>query len=740
MGLPLAGSLLVHTALLVFLAYGSLKDLLDRDGFAPNPVAVRIVAEEELVLARRSEVEPGRGVGIADDLSPQTDLPPARAKLSAQAGAETEPTGAPPTPAPGGDGPLPVASVPTPSSEPVETALPRSAAGLRLPIGVAAQADPPAESLTPDRTVPASPRTPESPGLLASPSKSEPTAATAGENTALETPARPQPADASPGPPGPGESAKTVEEAPERVANASTPAVEAPARDNDSEEAEPAQAPGSAQVPLSGDTEAAVSAGTPATELRATTARPAAAATVPAGPRLLASETSAPGPVTPLPDGPPDAARATLAPEDAAMASALERTLVAIPAPNAASAPNETPMPAGSPGDIPLEAVAAVEARVAPRPAEPASVVGQEAGSPRAPVSALERNAVQDADTPSPTEAHSVAPHSATSAVEAPPSEDAAATAQMATAPVAAASPTMEQVAEAPSQQAAGEAAQIGRPGQRVLEPSDTDAPAAAPAEETAPPDAPRDRVGEVLASLNHLAESRSNPGKKAAGVETAIRDVLASVRCGHVEARRVRSEDAWRLDGFVPDADERSRLLSALRGLDPVRGVRAEKLGFIPRPLCQVLAPVARSGAKRAETSDRPMASAGRTRLLRPGERLDLTVTTPSFPSYLYVDYYDGKGSVHHLIPGRSRLNHYFQPGVSVQVGEGDTALRAEEGASPGLLVALASSRRLFHEHPAAVEAAAAYTQRLDAAVHRTIEGFGAKVRYTYIVVRIGG
>lgn len=139
-------------------------------------------------------------------------------------------------------------------------------------------------------------------------------------------------------------------------------------------------------------------------------------------------------------------------------------------------------------------------------------------------------------------------------------------------------------------------------------------------------------------------------------------------------------------LRGFV-ETEEELEELRAGYGADAVKDVAVR-----PWPVCEALL-----------TLDDPSLATSRPRITVDGGRetlafgdvLGFSVTTPDFPSFLYVVYIQADGTVVNLVPRRGPIREQLAPGTTVRFGdgqEGRQTFRVSAPAGPEAVVAIAT------------------------------------------------
>lgn len=116
------------------------------------------------------------------------------------------------------------------------------------------------------------------------------------------------------------------------------------------------------------------------------------------------------------------------------------------------------------------------------------------------------------------------------------------------------------------------------------------------------------------------------------------------------------------------------------------------ERVAIRPWPLCETLL-----------TLDTPMGATSRPTIavdggkdsLKFGEMISFSVTTPSFPSFVYVVYLQADGTVVNLVPRRGPIRQQLAAGTSIKFGdglEGRQKFKASAPAGSEAIIAIAS------------------------------------------------
>ena len=190
--------------------------------------------------------------------------------------------------------------------------------------------------------------------------------------------------------------------------------------------------------------------------------------------------------------------------------------------------------------------------------------------------------------------------------------------------------------------------------------------------------------------ALRRLDEVRAQ-----AAARSRLESAVGALQCASVRLRD--SGGRTILSGHVGSAEDRSRLLELLRASGGEGDVAIR-----PWPQCEALqtlsAQLAIGGmqvAARGRMSSEPVR-------FRAGEPLILEVTTPDFPSYLYVAYLSADGSALHLLQPDSPLAARHAPGTRLVLGappHGDRYSIAGPPFGHEMVIAVASASPLFVE-----------------------------------------
>ena len=179
------------------------------------------------------------------------------------------------------------------------------------------------------------------------------------------------------------------------------------------------------------------------------------------------------------------------------------------------------------------------------------------------------------------------------------------------------------------------------------------------------------------------------------AAVDKEIRDLSCA---------RVRVEPAdgpvSSLSGFVASAADRERVIAT------TGGAKADALLVRPWPQCEALLTFSDALAKPQGLAVR--VSGAQPAMLKAGDKLVVEVTTPSYPSYLYVTYLQAGGDAVHLAQPEGLVPKALPPNTKVTLGEPPGPLfRIGPPFGSEMIVAIAAASPLFREPrpPAEIE-----------------------------------
>ncbi|WP_166802243.1 DUF4384 domain-containing protein [Microvirga pakistanensis] len=231
----------------------------------------------------------------------------------------------------------------------------------------------------------------------------------------------------------------------------------------------------------------------------------------------------------------------------------------------------------------------------------------------------------------------------------------------------------------------------------------------------------------------------------QTADPQRQLQDSLQSFECGRVEANVTEDGETVQLKGHLSSAAERTRLIEQVSGIAGLRKIVDRDLYVVGEPYCHVLSFLGQPWL--AQSTDQRFgpgavgqpAQSGVVRFTG-GMPLELQLVTPTFPSYIRVDYFTSDGQVYHLLPGGGSPDQPLAPNLKVTVGGAKgRGLKARIGPPYGLdlVVALASDQRLTLGTRPAAESGHGYLRALQSAVERVQrENAESRLEFSYYLV----
>lgn len=178
--------------------------------------------------------------------------------------------------------------------------------------------------------------------------------------------------------------------------------------------------------------------------------------------------------------------------------------------------------------------------------------------------------------------------------------------------------------------------------------------------------------------------------------LEQELPKLIAKVDCAKLNAT-VIDDATVNLSGF---AGRRSDLESIVKSLQRHDIKVTSSVDIKPWPQCEVLSKFDEVLNKPTDLKVRVVGQ--NQTLLNEGEQLLIEVTTPAYPSYMYVTYIQANGDAVHLVqPGAKKLKP-FSPNTKLIFGDGKQGraqFRVRKPFGDEMIIAIASPTPLFSE-----------------------------------------
>jgi hypothetical protein len=188
-------------------------------------------------------------------------------------------------------------------------------------------------------------------------------------------------------------------------------------------------------------------------------------------------------------------------------------------------------------------------------------------------------------------------------------------------------------------------------------------------------------------------------------------------------------------LSGYLPSDASRRELAKSLGRLPMVSRIWADDVAILPPPHCGLLSHLTQLGATASASSAGELNKLAKSQIPKffEDELLRVEMTAPNFPAYLYVDYYDSRGGVTHLLPGPGATARQFDPGQRYMLGLTGLDVTIAPPFGLDVIVTVASPRPLFFEPRPDWERAEVYVNELRAAIRRVLDAQAQAVEYDY-------
>ena len=204
----------------------------------------------------------------------------------------------------------------------------------------------------------------------------------------------------------------------------------------------------------------------------------------------------------------------------------------------------------------------------------------------------------------------------------------------------------------------------------------------------------------------------------------------LSTLPCARLQLSFDPDTATLHLRGHLPDETLRAPVLAALQAEMGSDITLSDRTRLLPRPQCGILAGIESAGLPQSNdqiTNPLLMGADAYARVLNfsGGDQLYFALTTPEYPAYVYVDYFDASGSVLHLIPNattpltRAPPHSQLDVGARTATGAG-LQITVAPPYGQEIAVAFAASHPLFSEQtPRPIqETAVEYLEDLQRAV----------------------
>ncbi len=234
-------------------------------------------------------------------------------------------------------------------------------------------------------------------------------------------------------------------------------------------------------------------------------------------------------------------------------------------------------------------------------------------------------------------------------------------------------------------------------------------------------------------------------PARTSEEIRADVNRIINQYQCAGLSATLNDNLDVV-VTGFVSSTTERSSLVSALSAIEGVSGVDDGAVTVRPWPFCATINVLETQAGLEPGLPGRPgIVTNNESRIYFEGDNLVINATASQlFDGYLYVDFVDREGLVHHLFPSATRPDHFVTAGQSVTVGGGpgghpsDYLLRIQPPFGTDMIVVISSPVPLFTSARPASEPASAFLQVLSGALTALADqGHSPVADYVFITSR---
>lgn len=211
-----------------------------------------------------------------------------------------------------------------------------------------------------------------------------------------------------------------------------------------------------------------------------------------------------------------------------------------------------------------------------------------------------------------------------------------------------------------------------------------------------------------VDTKITPALDSRTKPLTRPE-LESKLAELIAKVDCAKLTGM-VIDDTTVSLTGFAGQRAEIEQLLNILQA----QGIKvATAIETKPWPQCEVLLKFSEALAKPTDLkviTNKPV--------LREGEQLSIEVTTPSYPSYLYVTYIQANGDAVHLVQPGAKMLKPLNPNTKLVFGDGKNGrpqFRIRKPFGNEMIIAVASPSPLFAEELPKIQIEREYLSQIE-------------------------
>lgn len=211
-------------------------------------------------------------------------------------------------------------------------------------------------------------------------------------------------------------------------------------------------------------------------------------------------------------------------------------------------------------------------------------------------------------------------------------------------------------------------------------------------------------------------AESQSGFARERIG------DALSDIPCSRLQATFQPETGKLELRGHIPDAKYQAPILEAMRKQMGSSIPVTANLMILPEPQCDILSQIQVLGLPQSADQIRdPLAVGADTQVYTfeyaLGDRVIVHMSSPEYPAYVYVDFFDVDDRVLHLRPNQSEAVELHPPNTPLAIGAdrpgtSSVQLYVQPPFGQELVVAYASSVPLYEGLRETIEPADLYLE----------------------------